>query len=42
MYTKEDIDKLASDFEQCQKILLALGDESSQHYSRITRSKPEG
>ena len=31
MYTKEDIDKLASDFEQCQKILLALGDENRQH-----------
>lgn len=27
MHTKKDIDKLAVDFERCQKILLALGDE---------------
>lgn len=31
MHTKKDIDKLAADFEQCQKILLALGDENRQH-----------
>ena len=31
MHTKEDIDKLAADFKQCQKILLALGDENRQH-----------
>lgn len=31
MYTREDIDNLASDFEKCQKILLALGDENRQH-----------
>lgn len=31
MHTKNDIDKLASDFEQCRKILLALGDENRQH-----------
>lgn len=29
MYTKEDIDQLAGDFEQCRKILLALGDENT-------------
>ncbi|MDD6193590.1 MAG: metalloregulator ArsR/SmtB family transcription factor [Lachnospiraceae bacterium] len=31
MHTKEDIDKLAMEFEQCQKILIALGDENRQH-----------
>ena len=31
MHTKEDIDQLASDFEQCRKILVALGDENRQH-----------
>ena len=31
MLTKEDIDQLAAEFEQCQKILLALGDENRQH-----------
>ncbi len=31
MHTRENIDDLASDFEKCQKILLALGDENRQH-----------
>lgn len=31
MHTKEDIKKLAEEFEQCQKILIALGDENRQH-----------
>ena len=31
MHTQEDIEKLAVDFEQCQKILVALGDENRQH-----------
>ena len=31
MHTKEDIEALASDFEKCRKILLALGDENRQH-----------
>ena len=31
MNTKKNIDKLAADFERCQKILLALGDENRQH-----------
>ena len=31
MHTREDIDKLANEFEQCQKILVALGDENRQH-----------
>lgn len=31
MQAKEDIEKLAAEFEQCQKILLALGDENRQH-----------
>ncbi|MDD6858709.1 MAG: metalloregulator ArsR/SmtB family transcription factor [Lachnospiraceae bacterium] len=31
MYTQGDIEKLAVDFEQCQKILVALGDENRQH-----------
>ena len=31
MYTKKDIDKLAEEFGQCQKILVALGDENRQH-----------
>lgn len=30
MYTREDIDKLASDFEKCKNILVALGDENRQ------------
>lgn len=32
MYTKEDIDKLASDFEQCQKILLKMRREGTKNY----------
>ena len=28
---QEEISQLASDFEQCKKILLALGDENRQH-----------
>lgn len=31
MHTKEEIDKLAMEFQQCQKILIALGDENRQH-----------
>ena len=31
MHTKAEIDKLASDFEKCRKVLLALGDENRQH-----------
>ena len=31
MHTKEEIDQLAGDFEQCRKILIALGDENRQH-----------
>lgn len=31
MYTKVDIENLAKDFENCQKILIALGDENRQH-----------
>lgn len=31
MHTKEEIDKLAIEFEQCRKILVALGDENRQH-----------
>ena len=31
MHTKEEIDQLADDFKQCQKILIALGDENRQH-----------
>lgn len=31
MHTKEDMEKLAADFKQCQKILIALGDETRQH-----------
>ena len=31
MHTKEDMEQLADDFEQCRKILLALGDENRQH-----------
>ena len=31
MNTREDIDKLANEFEQCRKILVALGDENRQH-----------
>lgn len=28
---REDINRLAEEFEGCQKILLALGDENRQH-----------
>lgn len=28
---REDINRLAQEFESCQKILLALGDENRQH-----------
>ena len=31
MHTKKDIEKLAEDFESCQKILTAIGDENRQH-----------
>ena len=31
MEYKEEIDRLAKEFESCQKILLALGDENRQH-----------
>lgn len=31
MYTSKDIDELATKFEQCRKILIALGDENRQH-----------
>lgn len=27
MHVKEDIEKLAKEFENCQKVLIALGDE---------------
>lgn len=31
MYTKVDIEELAEDFENCRKVLIALGDENRQH-----------
>lgn len=31
MHTKADIEKLAEDFKNCQKVLAALGDENRQH-----------
>lgn len=31
MYTKADIERLAEDFENCRKVLVALGDENRQH-----------
>ena len=31
MNNKKEIDELASDFDKCRKILLALGDENRQH-----------
>lgn len=31
MHTKEDIEQLANVFQQCQKILVALGDENRLH-----------
>ena len=31
MHAKEDVDRLAMEFEQCRKILVALGDENRQH-----------
>ena len=31
MQNPKEIEKLASDFEKCRKILLALGDENRQH-----------
>lgn len=31
MYMKSDIEKLAEEFENCRKVLIALGDENRQH-----------
>lgn len=31
MYTRADIEELAEDFENCRKVLVALGDENRQH-----------
>lgn len=31
MYTRTDIEELAEDFENCRKVLVALGDENRQH-----------
>lgn len=31
MYTKADIEKLAGEFENCRRVLAALGDENRQH-----------
>lgn len=31
MHTYVDIEMLAEDFEKCQKVLVALGDENRQH-----------
>ena len=31
MHAKEDVDRLAMEFEQCRKILVTLGDENRQH-----------
>lgn len=31
MHTKADIEALAEEFENCQKVLIALGDENRQH-----------
>lgn len=31
MYTKADIEELAEDFENCRRVLIALGDENRQH-----------
>ena len=31
MNHREEIDRLAEEFESCRKILLALGDENRQH-----------
>lgn len=28
---KKEIEQLATDFEQCRKVLIALGDENRQH-----------
>ena len=31
MHAKKEIDQFAKEFESCQKILVALGDENIQH-----------
>ena len=31
MHIREEVEKLSTDFESCQKILCALGDETRQH-----------
>lgn len=31
MYKKADIEELAEEFENCRKVLIALGDENRQH-----------
>ena len=35
MHAKEDVDRLAMEFEQCRKILVALGDENRQQTTDI-------
>jgi len=31
MYMRAEVEKLAEDFENCRKVLIALGDENRQH-----------
>lgn len=31
MHTRTDVEKLAEDFENCRRVLIALGDENRQH-----------
>lgn len=44
MDTGKEIEKLASDFEKCRKVLVALGDENRQHMilTMMTMNKCHG
>lgn len=35
MHTRADIEELAEDFENCRKVLVALGDENRQHLIHV-------
>ena len=37
---REEINRLAEEFESCQKILLALGDENRQHLICVMMNMP--
>ncbi|MCR5632365.1 MAG: metalloregulator ArsR/SmtB family transcription factor [Eubacterium sp.] len=44
MHTKKEYAKLAKDFKECQKVLVALGDENRLHilYQMMVIERPRG